>query len=64
MHAELKKYLEESLQKKKGLTFHLNGTTMVGYVTRIIDDNAIEVVNREISKGLIFTDQIHALEMS
>lgn len=43
MSEELKKILQESLEKKKGITFHVNGSTLVGYVTKINDDDTIEI---------------------
>lgn len=64
MHVEIKKYLEESLQTKKGLTFYFNGTTVNGYVVRIIDDLSVEVKNQSSSKVLVFLDNLDAIVMS
>ena len=64
MNAEVRKYLEESQAKKKGLTFFINGNTVNGYVTRIIDDNAVEVTNQTSTKALIFLERLDALVMS
>lgn len=64
MHSEIKKYLEESLQNKKGLTFYLNGNTVNGYVVRIIDDLSVEVRNQSSSKVLIFLNRLDAIAMS
>lgn len=64
MHSEVKKYLEESLQNKKGLTFYVNGNTVNGYVVRIIDDSAVEVRNQTSSKMLILLDRLDAITMS
>ncbi len=64
MHSEVKKYLEESLQNKKGLTFYVNGNTVNGYVVRIIDDSAVEVRNQTSSKILILLNRLDAITMS
>jgi len=64
MHSEIKKYLEESLQNKKGLTFYINGNTVNGYVVRIIDDLSVEVRNQSSSKVLIFLNRLDAIAMS
>jgi hypothetical protein len=60
----LKPILEESMQSKKGITFFVNGSTVVGYVTRIIEDKAVEIKNRTSSKTIILMDRIDALELS
>jgi len=64
MNAEIKKYLEESLQNKKGLTFYVNGNTVNGYVVRIIDDSSVEVRNQSSSKVLILLNRLDAIAMS
>ena len=64
MNAEIKKYLEESLQNKKGLTFYVNGNTVNGYVIRIVDDVTVEVRNQSSSKVLVFLDRLDAIAMS
>ncbi|HEY3405860.1 MAG TPA: hypothetical protein VGK59_20890 [Ohtaekwangia sp.] len=60
----LKPILEESLQSKKGITFYVNGNTVIGYVTRIIDNKAVEAKNQRSSKVLIAVDKIDAVELS
>lgn len=60
----LKPILEESLQSKKGITFYVNGSTVIGYVTRIIDNIAVEAKNQRSSKVLIAIDKIDAVELS
>jgi hypothetical protein len=64
MNLEIKKYLEESLQNKKGLTFYVNGNTVSGYVIRIVDDNTVEVRNQSSSKVLVFLNRLDAIAMS
>jgi hypothetical protein len=60
----IKPILEESHQRKKGITFYINGTTVVGYVTKIIGDKAVEAKNQRNSKVLIAIDRIDALEIA
>lgn len=60
----LKPILEESQQSKKGITFYVNGVTVIGYVTRIIDNIAVEAKNQRSSKVLIAIDKIDAVELS
>jgi hypothetical protein len=64
MNTEIKKYLEESLATKKGLTFYVNGNTVNGYVTRIVDDVTVEVRNQSSSKVLVFLNRLDAIAMS
>lgn len=59
----LKPILEESLQNKKGITFYVNGSTVIGYVTKIIDNRAVEARNQRSTKVLIAMDKIDAVEM-
>ena len=59
----IKPILEESLQSKKGITFYVNGATVVGYVTKI-SEKAIEAKNQRSSKVLIATDKIDAVELA
>lgn len=60
----IKPILEESQQSKKGITFYVNGTTVVGYVTKIIGDKAVEAKNQRSSKVIIAIDRIDALEIA
>jgi hypothetical protein len=60
----LNHYLTESMQKKKGITFYVNGNTVVGYVTHIHGTEAVEVKNQSSSKVLIAIDKIDAVELS
>ena len=64
MHSEIKKYLEESQQSKKGLTFYVNGNTVNGYVVRIIDDHSVEIKNQTSTKVLVLLDRLDAIAMS
>ena len=64
MNTEIKKYLEESLQNKKGLTFYVNGNTVNGYVIRIVDDSSVEVRNQSSSKVRVLLDRLDAIAMA
>jgi hypothetical protein len=64
MHDEIKKYLAESLAKKRGLTFYINGNTVNGYVTRIVDDETVEVTNQTSTKVLVILTRLDAVAMS
>lgn len=63
MDNDLKKILDESMEKKKGVTFHVSGSTVIGYVTKI-NEGTIEIASRQYSKGLVFTSKITAVELS
>jgi hypothetical protein len=64
MNSEIKKYLEESQQGKKGLTFYINGNTVNGYVVRIIDDHCVEIRNQTSTKVLVLLDRLDAIALS
>ena len=64
MHEEIKKYVAESLAKKKGLTFYINGNTVNGYVIRVIDDETVEVTNQTSTKVLVNLTRLDAVAMS
>ncbi len=53
--------LKESLEKKFGLTFYLNGATVPGVVTRIGDDGYVEVRNQEHGRIIIRMDRVDAV---
>ncbi|MGE3848875.1 MAG: hypothetical protein AB7I01_18505 [Gammaproteobacteria bacterium] len=53
--------LKESLEKKFGLTFYLNGATVPGVVTNIGDDGYVEVRNQEHGRIIIRMDRVDAI---
>ena len=53
--------LKESLDKKFGLTFYVNGATVPGVVTRIGDDGYVEVRNQEHGRIIIRMDRVDAV---
>jgi hypothetical protein len=50
-----------SLKEKKGLTFHVQGQTIPGVVTKMIGDDAIEVRNQTSNRIIIRLDRIDAV---
>jgi hypothetical protein len=64
MNSEIKKYLEESQQGKKGLTFYINGNTVNGYVVRIVGDHCVEIRNQTSTKVLVLLDRLDAIALS
>ena len=59
--AQYKILLQESLSKKFGLVFYVKGQTIPGVVTKITDENVVEVRNQEHERILIRLDAIDAL---
>ena len=53
--------LKESLEKKFGLIFYLNGATVPGVVTKIGDDGYVEVRNQEHGRIIIRRERVDAL---
>ena len=53
--------IERSLAEKKSLIIYVNGQTIPAIVTKIIDDDAIEVRNREYDRIVIRVDRIDAV---
>ncbi|MCC6490903.1 MAG: hypothetical protein IT364_25675 [Candidatus Hydrogenedentes bacterium] len=49
--------LEASLASKRGLTFYLNGQTVVGYVTKI-GERTVEVRNQQYDRVILLLDRI------
>lgn len=60
----VKSFLEECIQTQKGVTFFIRGNTMVGVVTKIVDDVAVEIRNRESSKAMILIERIDGMQLS
>ena len=53
--------LKESLEKKSGLTFYVNGEIIPGFVMRMDDDGYIEVRNQEHGRVIIRMDRVDAI---
>jgi hypothetical protein len=50
-----------SLKEKKGLTFFVQGQTIVGVVTKIVGEDAIDVRNQSSNHIIIRLDRIDAV---
>jgi hypothetical protein len=59
--AQFKILLQESMAKKFGLVFYVRGQTIAGMVTKITDENVVEVRNQEHERIMIRLDAIDAL---
>ena len=59
--AQYKALLQESLAQKFGLVFYLRGQTIAGVVTRITDENVVEVRNQEHDRIIIRLDAVDAI---
>jgi len=55
-----KELLEMSQKEKKGLTFYVNGQVIAGGVVRINEDT-VEIKNRELGRIIIRLDRIDAV---
>lgn len=49
--------LDVSLANKRGLTFYLNGQSVVGYVTKM-GDRTVEVRNQQHDRVILLLDRI------
>jgi len=54
--------LDFSLANKRGLTFYLNGQSVGGYVTKIVDA-AVEVRNQEHDRVVLLLDRIDGVAL-
>ena len=59
--AQYKTLLQESLTQKFGVIFYLHGQTVAGVVTKITDENVVEVRNQEHDRVIIRLDAIDAI---
>jgi hypothetical protein len=59
-----KELIERSQNEKRGLTIYLNGQTVVGIVTEIIGDQAIEMHSRQYHKAVVLLDAVVAMTVS
>ncbi|HBY61852.1 MAG TPA: hypothetical protein DEH78_18690 [Solibacterales bacterium] len=56
--------LNQSLKEKKGLTFYVQGQTVVGLVVRIDGDQAVEVRNQTHSRVVIRLASVDAVALA
>jgi hypothetical protein len=58
---ELRAVLDASLTAKKGIVFHVQGSTIPGYVRQVLSD-AVVVANQQHGRIVIRFDRIDAVE--
>ena len=56
-----KELIERSQNEKRGLTIYLQGQTIGGIVTRIIDDEAIELSSLQYHKAIVRLETVEAM---
>lgn len=59
-----KELIELSQNEKRGLTIFINGQTIVGIVTKVIETEAIEVRSQMFSKAVVLIEKIDAMAIS
>ena len=59
-----KELIERSQNEKRGLTIYLNGQTIVGIATQIINEQAIELRSQQYHKAVVLLESIEAMTVS
>ena len=59
-----KTLIEFSQKEKRGLTVYLQGQIIVGFVTEIIGNEAIELSSQMFSKTVVLIDSIEAVAVN
>lgn len=59
-----KELIELSQNEKRGLTIFINGQTIVGIVTKVIETEAIEVRSQMFSKAVVLIEKIDTMAIS
>jgi hypothetical protein len=59
-----KELIERSQNEKRGLTIYLNGQTIVGVVTQIIDEQAVELRSQQYHKAVVLLESIEGMAVS
>lgn len=59
-----KELIELSQNEKRGLTIFINGQTLAGIVTKVIETEAIEVRSQTFSKAVVLIEKIDAMAIS
>jgi hypothetical protein len=59
-----KELIERSQNEKRGLTIYLNGQTVVGIVTQIINEQAIELRSQQYHKAVVMLEEIEAMAVN
>ena len=59
-----KELIERSQNEKRGLTIYLNGQSIAGIVTQIINEQAIELRSQQYHKAVVLLESIEAMAVS
>ena len=59
-----KELIERSQNEKRGLTIYLNGQTIVGVVTQIVNEQAVELRSQQYHKAVVLLESIEAMTVS
>ena len=59
-----KELLERSRDEKRGLTVYLSGQTLIGIVTRIIGEEAIELTSQQFHRAIVRLEKIEAMSVN
>lgn len=59
-----KDLIELSQNEKRGLTIFIDGQTIVGIVTKIIETQALEIRSQMYSKAIVLIDSIDAVAVT
>jgi hypothetical protein len=56
-----KELIERSQNEKRGLTIYLNGQVIVGIVTQIINEQALELRSQQYHKAVVLLESVEAM---
>jgi hypothetical protein len=59
-----KELIERSQNEKRGLTIYLNGQAIVGIVSQIINDQAIELRSQQYHRTVVLVEAVEAMTVS
>lgn len=64
MHGIYQELFQTSQKEKRVLTFFVNGQAIPGLVTKIVNDQVVEVRNQTHDRVIILLDRIDALALT
>jgi hypothetical protein len=59
-----KELIERSQNEKRGLTIYLNGQAIVGIVSQIINEQAVELRSQQYHKAVVMLESIEAIAVN
>jgi hypothetical protein len=59
-----KELIDRSRDEKRGLTVYINGNTIVGIVSQVINDQAIELRSQQYHKAVVLLESIEAISVN